>query len=52
MLNQDQAGQITVEWTLLIGAFGIPMIYIFALLLETLAAYYRMMTFLLTLPFP
>jgi Flp pilus assembly pilin Flp len=51
-MHRDQAGQTTVEWTLLIAAFGIPMIFVFALTLSLLSAHYRMMTFLLTLPLP
>lgn len=52
MLHRDEAGQVTVEWTLLIAAFGIPMIWVFAMTLSLLSAHYRMMTFLLTLPLP
>lgn len=43
---------MTVEWSLLIAAFGLPMIYLFSLLLTALAEYYRMMTLVLMLPFP
>lgn len=50
--RHDQAGQTTVEWTLLLGAFGIPVIYAFNLLLKVLAEHYKAITFLETLPFP
>lgn len=49
---RDQAGQVTVEWTLLIVAFGIPMIWLFWLMLTTLVEYYRMIVCILSLPFP
>ena len=48
----DQRGQMTVEWALLVAAFGLPMIYLFGILLATLAEHYRMLTLLVTLPFP
>ncbi len=51
-LTWDQRGQMTVEWTLLIAAFGLPMIYLFSVLLSMLAEHYRMLTLILTLPFP
>jgi len=50
--SADQRGQMTVEWSLLIAAFGLPMIYLFSVLLATLAEHYRMLTLVLTLPFP
>ena len=51
-LALDQAGQTTVEWALLLGGFGLPMVYGFAMLLAILAEHYRMVTFIETLPFP
>ena len=48
----DERGQATVEWTLLVGAFGLPMIIAFGWLLAALSEYYRMVAFLETLPFP
>lgn len=51
-LARDQRGQVTVEWTLLIAAFGIPMIWVFAMMLATLSGQFRMITTLLSLPFP
>jgi hypothetical protein len=51
-LHHDQRGQASVEWVLLMVAFGLPMVWVFARLLEVLAEYYRMITFLETLPFP
>ena len=47
-----QCGQVTVEYTLLLAAFGIPMLYVFRMLLSVLAEYYGMVTFLETLPMP
>jgi len=51
-LWRDESGQATVEWTLLIAAFGLPMIWVFAMMLATLAGHYKMITCVLTLPFP
>ena len=51
-LPGDQSGQTTVEWALLLAAFVLPMVYVLNLLLGVLVAYYRMVTFLETLPFP
>lgn len=48
----EQAGQTTIEWAILMAGFGLPMIYVFSLLLAALAEYYRMVTFLHTLPYP
>lgn len=52
MLLGDEAGQTTIEWTLVLAVFGIPMIYVLKLLLEALAEYYRTVVFFETLPFP
>ena len=51
-LHADQAGQSTVEWTLVLAAFALPMFWIIKMLVDILVAQYRMVTFLETLPFP
>jgi Flp pilus assembly pilin Flp len=51
-IGTDQCGQTTVEWSLLLAAFGLPMIYVLAMLLATLAGHYRTLTCVLTLPMP
>lgn len=51
-LFADEAGQTTLEWALVLAAVGVPMIYVFGLLLGVLAENYRMVTFLELLPFP
>jgi len=51
-LNADEAGQATVEYVLLLVAFGLPMMYVFAVLLALMSEHYGMVTFLETLPFP
>ncbi|MGC9453612.1 MAG: Flp family type IVb pilin [Phycisphaerae bacterium] len=51
-LHRDQTGQTTIEWALLLGAFGIPMIYVMVLLLGALCEHYRMVTFIEKLPLP
>ena len=50
-LGADQTGQATVEWTLLLAAFGLPMIYVFAMLLAMTAEHFRFVSFFQTLPF-
>lgn len=52
LTGREQAGQAAVEYTLILAAFGLPMIFVFRLLLGALAHYYGMVTFLETLPFP
>jgi len=49
---RDDTGQTAVEWTLVLAAFGLPMIYVFAMLLSILAEHYRMVAFMESLPFP
>ncbi len=51
-LSADTVGAVTVEYSLLLATFGIPMILVFRLLLGTLAEYYKTVTFLETLPLP
>ena len=51
-LLRDQRGQVSVEYTLVLAAFGLPMVTAFAWLLGVLAEHYRMVTFIETLPFP
>lgn len=50
--HRDDRGQATLEWVLLMVGFGLPMVYVFATLLEVLAEHFRMITFLETMPFP
>jgi hypothetical protein len=51
-LARDQRGQATLEWVMLMVAFGLPLVYIVIKLLGILAEHYKMVTFLETLPFP
>jgi Flp pilus assembly pilin Flp len=51
-LQRDEQGAATVEWTLLVGAFGLPMFWVFGRLLDLLQAHYGLATFIETLPFP
>ena len=51
-LASDERGQTTIEWVLIVAGFGLPMIYVFRMLLSILAAAYQMVTFMETLPFP
>jgi hypothetical protein len=47
-----EAGQTTVEWALIMAAIGLPLFWVFMMLLDLLTAHYRMVTFIETLPFP
>lgn len=51
-LGRDATGQTAVEYSLIIAVFGIPMIVLGFKLLSVLAAYYKMVVFLETLPYP
>ncbi len=51
-LPGDQQGQTTVEWALIVVCIGLPLFYVFMMLLDILTAHYMMVTFLETLPFP
>lgn len=51
-LLSDASGQATIEYTLIIVVFGIPMVALCRVLLSILVEHYRMVTFLETLPFP
>jgi len=51
-LLADARGQTAIEWTLVLAAFGLPMIAVFGWLLAVLTAHYRMVSFFEALPFP
>ena len=51
-LAGDDTGQATVEYVLILAAFGLPMVTVFGILLKLMSEYYGMVTFLETLPFP
>lgn len=51
-LAGDRAGQATLEYVLILAVFGLPMVYVFGVLLAIMSEYYGMVTFLETLPFP
>ncbi len=51
-LHDDRRGETTVEWTLLVVAFGLPMFWLFGWLLDLLQAHYALSTFVETLPLP
>ena len=46
------SGQMTVEWALLIAAFGLPMIVLFRVMLAALTGFYQMLTCVISLPLP
>ena len=49
---RDDSGQTTLEWALLLAAIALPSYGIIVLALDTLVAYYGMMSWLTNLPFP
>ena len=51
-LGADDAGQMTVEWALVLGLVALPMYFICVVCLNLLVAHFEMITFLETLPFP
>ncbi|MCY2930713.1 MAG: hypothetical protein NTV86_14685 [Planctomycetota bacterium] len=51
-LHADQAGQASLEWVLLVSVFGLPLAWFAFQGLFALAAHYRMVTFVDTLPLP
>lgn len=48
--NADETGQTSIEWVLLVVAFGLPMVYLVSLLLNWLTEYYAFLTCLISLP--
>lgn len=50
--EDDERGATALEWTLLVGAIGLPMYWIMMTALNLLLAHYRMMTMMNSLPFP
>jgi len=51
-LHRDRTGQVTLEWALILAAVALPLYGVFRLCLRLLAAKYRMITLLNSLPFP
>lgn len=51
-LAGDETGQVTIEYVLLLAVFGVPMMYVFGVLLSLMSKYYGMVIFLESLPFP
>jgi Flp pilus assembly pilin Flp len=49
---RGEGGAVAVEWTLLLVAFGLPMMALFRLLLALLTQIYGMVSFLETCPLP
>ncbi len=48
----DDRGQATVEYTLLLAVFGLPLIALFAAMLRALGQFFEMVSLLETLPLP
>ena len=52
LLRRDNAGQMTLEWALVLAAFALPMFFVIRICMNVLVAHFQMVTFLETLPFP
>jgi len=50
--SASEGGASAVEYVLLLGGVGLPIMYLVWLLLDVLVANYRIMTYWITLPFP
>lgn len=51
-LLRDNAGQVTIEWALLMAVIALPMYWVIKVCLALLGAHYQMVTCMETLPFP
>jgi len=51
-LTEDAAGQMTVEWALVLVAIALPMFVVIRTCLRLLVAHFQMMSGMITLPFP
>ena len=51
-LALGEAGQVTIEWALVLAAFALPMYFVLRLCMAVLVAHYQMTSFLVTGPFP
>lgn len=51
-LNEDQRGQASLEWVLLVAVVGLPLAWFCIQGLVAMAEHYRMVTFVDSLPFP
>lgn len=45
-------GQLTIEWTLVLAAIALPMYFVFKVCMSLMAAHFRMVSFMETVPFP
>jgi Flp pilus assembly pilin Flp len=48
----DDRGQATVEYTLLLAVFGVPLLVLFAAMLAALSSYFEMVSLIETMPLP
>ncbi len=51
-LAKERAGQMTIEWALVMVVVALPFYYVFKVCLDLLVAHFQMVTFLQSLPFP
>jgi len=51
-LTQEEAGQMTIEWAMVMTVVALPFLAIFRLCLKVMVAHFQMVTFMQSLPFP
>lgn len=52
LAQADERGASAVEYVLLLGGVGLPIMYLVWWLVDVLVASYRMVSYWITLPFP
>ena len=50
--HRGQAGQMTIEWALVMAGVALPMYFVIRTCVDLLVAHFQMVTFMQTLPFP
>ncbi len=51
-LAGEDAGQMTIEWALVMVVVALPFLVLFRLLVKIIVAHFQMVTFMQSLPFP
>ncbi|OPX24396.1 MAG: hypothetical protein B1H04_02150 [Planctomycetales bacterium 4484_123] len=51
-LGRQEAGQLTLEWAMVLAFIALPMYFVMKVCMRLLVAHYRMVSFMETVPFP
>jgi len=51
-VHRHQAGQVTIDWALVMAGVALPMYFVIRTCVNLLVAHFQMVTFMQTLPFP